>query len=72
MVNPSRCALMLSDQWATVSRSYRDDLLNGSSLAWLLRQKPQPFAHPNGIPIKDRIARLDKSAPDHKTAKKYL
>lgn len=72
MINPSRCALMMCDQWATVSKSYRDDLLNGSSLAWLLRQKPQPFAHPNGVPIKARLKKLDDSAPDHLTAKKYL
>lgn len=27
MLNPSRCAIMLSDQWATVSKSYREELL---------------------------------------------
>lgn len=63
---------MLSDQWATVSKSYRDDLLNGSSLCWLLRQKPQPFAFPNGIPIAERTRKLDAVAPDHLTAKKKL
>lgn len=51
IVNPSRIAIMLSDQWATVSKSYREDLLNSSSLCQLLRQKPNPFAFPNGIPI---------------------
>jgi starch synthase len=50
---------MLSDQWATVSKSYKDDLLNSSSLAFLLKQKPQPFAFPNGIPIAERIKRMD-------------
>ena len=30
IVNPSRCALLMSDQWATVSKSYRDDLLKDS------------------------------------------
>ena len=63
---------MLSDQWATVSKSYRDDLLNGSSLADLLKQKPEPFAFPNGIPIPERIRKLDSVAPDHLTAKKML
>ena len=72
MINPSRCAIMQSDQWATVSKSYREDLLNSSSLAWLLRQKPEPFAFPNGIPIAERVRRLDKAAPDHKSAKKIL
>jgi glycosyltransferase involved in cell wall biosynthesis len=37
MINPSRCAIMLSDQWATVSKSYREDLLNSSNLSPLLR-----------------------------------
>ena len=72
MVNPSRCAIMLSDQWATVSKSYRDDLLNSSSLCHLLRQKTHPFAFPNGIPIPERVRRLDAVAPDHLSAKKLL
>lgn len=40
VINPSRCAIMLSDQWATVSPSYKEDLLKSSDLAELLRQKP--------------------------------
>ena len=72
MINPSRAAIMLSDQWATVSKSYRDDLLETSSLRWLLKQKPQPFAFPNGIPIVERIKRLDAAAPDHASAKRKL
>lgn len=63
---------MISDTWATVSKSYRQDLLNSSTLAWLLRQKPDPFAFSNGIPIAERVKKLDKAAPDHKTAKKIL
>lgn len=64
---------MLCDQWATVSRSYREDLLNSSSLCWLLKQKTHPFAFPNGIPIPARIAKMDATgAPDHLTAKKML
>ena len=31
-INPSRCALMISDQWGTVSKSYRDDLMRDSPL----------------------------------------
>jgi len=72
MINPSRCAVMLSDQWATVSRSYRDDLLNESSLRHLLKQKPQPFAFPNGVPIAERVRKLDAVAPDHLTAKRQI
>ena len=30
--NPSRCALIMSDQWGTVSFTYRDDLLRSSQL----------------------------------------
>lgn len=72
IINPSRCAIMMSDQWATVSYSYREDLLNTSSLANFLRAKPQPFAYPNGIPIPERLKKLDAAAPDHMTAKKML
>jgi len=72
MLNPSKCALMKSDQWATVSKSYRDELLQDSSLAYLLKQKSNPFAFPNGIPINDRIKRLDAVAPDHLSAKKKI
>lgn len=72
IINPSRCAIMLSDQWSTVSKSYREDLLNSSGLCQILRQKPNPFAYPNGIPIKERIRKLDLVAPDHLTAKGKL
>ena len=37
MINPSRCAIMLSDQWGTVSPSYKIDLLNESPLRDLLK-----------------------------------
>lgn len=40
VINPSRCAIMLSDQWATVSPSYKQDLLSTSPLGDLLKQKP--------------------------------
>lgn len=63
---------MLADQWATVSKSYREDLLNSSSLCWLLRQKPNPFAFPNGIPIQARVQKMDAVAPDHMSAKRQL
>jgi len=72
MINPSRCAVMMSDNWSTVSKSYRDELLESSALASLLREKPMPFAHPNGIPIAERIKKLDEKSPDHLTAKKAL
>jgi len=39
VINPSRCAIMLSDQWGTVSPSYKQDLINQSPLNDLLKQK---------------------------------
>jgi starch synthase len=71
IVNPSRCALKCSDQWATVSPSYRNELLQSSPLRELLRSKLKPFAFPNGIPIKQRLERLsDKGS--HLDAKKVI
>ena len=46
--------------------------MNGSALSWLLRQKTEPFAHGNGIPIKERLKKMDAVAPDHHTAKRKL
>lgn len=72
MINPSKCALMQSDQWATVSKSYKQELLDSSSLRHLLHAKPNGFAFPNGVPIGDRLKKLDSAAPDHLTAKKRI
>jgi len=72
IINPSRIAIICSDQWSTVSKSYRDDLLNSSPLAPLLRLKQQPFAHPNGIPIADRVKKLNVVAPTHLHAKRLI
>jgi len=72
VINPSRCALKLSDQWGTVSPSYLQDLLRESPLQGILREKPQPFAFPNGIPVEARLKKLNEVAPDHLTAKKYI
>lgn len=63
---------MLSDQWGTVSPSYKEDLLNTSPLNDLLKQKTSPFAYPNGIPVEARIKKLNEAAPDHPTAKKLI
>lgn len=61
LYNPSRCALMCSDAWGTVSPSYRDELrrTGGSALAPLLNRYPMPFAYPNGVPLKARLERLN-------------
>ncbi len=71
-INPSRCAIMLSDQWGTVSKSYKEDLFRDSPLQDILRMKVDAFSHPNGIPIEARIKKLDAAAPDHLSAKKVL
>jgi len=71
IVNPSRCALLCSDQWGTVSPSYRNELLALSPLKELLKQKDKPFAFPNGIPVKERMKRLEGKGT-HLDAKKAL
>ena len=73
VINPTRAALMCSDTWATVSCSYRSDLLNNSPLQALLRAAAEPFAHPNGIPVAARRLRLSKLPGNtHEEAKGIL
>jgi glycogen synthase len=71
IVNPSRCAIIMSDQWATVSPSYRDELSTSSPLKEILRDKSRPFAYPNGIPVNQRLQRLEGKGT-HLDAKKVL
>ncbi len=59
-LNPSRCALMNCDQWGTVSRSYREELLKTSPLKHQLREFILPFGFPNGVPVKPRMEALLK------------
>ena len=71
--NPSRCAIMMSDQWGTVSNSYKQDLMNSSPLAPLLNAKPKPFGFPNGIFKVRRLKALqDKAGNDRLECKKYI
>ena len=73
VLNPTRAALLCSDTWATVSRSYRADLLSSSPQRSLLRLAPHPFAHPNGIPVVARLERLSAlPTPTHAEAKTAL
>lgn len=63
----------MTDQWGTVSKSYRDDLKSSSPLAGVLNNFSKPFAFPNGIPIKQRLKRLrDVGGPNHLAAKEKL
>lgn len=72
IINPSRAALLCSDNWATVSPSYRTDLLGSSTLAPLLTRHPKPFAVSNGIRKGKRLEALAKVAANHDEAKRKL
>ena len=43
VINPSRCALMVVDQWGTVSQAYKEDLINSSPLSALLGKHQKVF-----------------------------
>lgn len=70
-VDCSRAALMMSDQWGTVSATYRQDLLNASPYAYVLRKYPQPFAFSNGIRVVARREAFSKLGT-HDEAKKMV
>jgi len=73
VINPSRCALLCSDQWGTVSPSYKKDLMQTSPLAPILNNHKRPFAFPNGIIRTQRLKILkDKIGMDHLEAKKQI
>jgi starch synthase len=73
ILNPSRCAILLSDQWSTVSNSYKQDLQRNSPLASILNQKPHPFAYPNGIFKEKRLKTLlEKAGGNRNECKKYI
>ena len=54
-VNASQTALLCCDQWGTVSKTYRDDLLLKSNLKDVLKEFPSPFSCSNGIFRERRI-----------------
>ncbi len=66
VVNPSRCAILMSDQWGTVSPSYRKDLLETSPLASILNMHKKPFAYPNGIFKEQRLKALTTKVGSNK------
>ena len=79
VINPCRCVLLTTDQWGTVSFSYRDELRgsNGkpaaSPLSPLLNRYSNPFAFPNGIPVQPRLDKLRQAGfVEHSDAKAYL
>jgi len=72
VINASLSALLCSDQWGTVSLSYRNDLMRVSPMGGLLRSFKQPFAHLNGVRLHERLAILAKVASSHEDAKMKL
>jgi starch synthase len=68
-LDTSRAALRIADQWATVSTSYRNDLLASSPYNYLLRRFSRPFAYSNGIRVALRRAQMSQIAPSHDVAK---
>lgn len=58
VINPSRCAILKGDQWATISKSYKRHLQLNSPLADLLNQKPCPFAYPLGVFVKEKLKEI--------------
>jgi starch synthase len=77
VINPSRCAIYMSDQWGTVSPSYKKDLMDpnnkNSPLAPLLNNHQRPFAFPNGISRKQRLKALtEKAGTSREEAKKQI
>eukprot|EP00128_Syssomonas_multiformis_P007221 Colp12_sorted_trinity150504_noHs@12676 len=74
ILNPTRCALLASDQWGTVSPTYRDNLLEPEKpLAPILRQFPCPFAHVNGLDIAARKRKQEQlPVKTHEEAKTFI
>ena len=66
VINPSRCAILMSDQWGTVSPSYRKDLIETSPLASILNMHKKPFAYPNGIFKEQRLIALTTKVGSNK------
>eukprot|EP00184_Porphyridium_aerugineum_P003738 CAMPEP_0184697254 /NCGR_PEP_ID=MMETSP0313-20130426/4271_1 /TAXON_ID=2792 /ORGANISM="Porphyridium aerugineum, Strain SAG 1380-2" /LENGTH=1633 /DNA_ID=CAMNT_0027156019 /DNA_START=162 /DNA_END=5063 /DNA_ORIENTATION=+ len=73
IVNPSRCALLCSDSWGTVSVSYLKELKATHPLKEILQKAKAPFAYPNGIRVAHREQLLySKGAASHADAKRIL
>lgn len=73
VINPSRCAILKSNSWGTVSPSYLKELLSGHPLNDILKIAKTPFAYPNGIRKAEREEALRvKGAESHAKAKEIL
>lgn len=71
-IDPTRSALMTCDQWATVSKRYRHDILESSPYSYLLKKFNKPFACSNGIDIESRKKLLSKIEMDQTFAKRII
>lgn len=71
-IDPSRCALKFCDQWSTVSKKYRDDLLESSPYSYLLKEFQRPFACQTGIDIENQQLKIRKLKKNHDQAKKKV
>ncbi|OHT09608.1 glycosyl transferase [Tritrichomonas foetus] len=71
-IDPSLCSLLCADQWATASKKYRQELLEGSPYNWLLCRYPKPFAYSNGIRFQERLSALKKLNLTHLEAKRKV
>ena len=82
IINPSRCATLCSDQWATVSPSYLQEILSTSPLSSILKAHSKVYYFEYFFSllhfqmvflIKARLKKLHEQAgPDHLTAKRKL
>eukprot|EP00770_Monocercomonoides_exilis_P013406 MONOS_13354.1-p1 / transcript=MONOS_13354.1 / gene=MONOS_13354 / organism=Monocercomonoides_exilis_PA203 / gene_product=starch synthase / transcript_product=starch synthase / location=Mono_scaffold00815:16149-17732(-) / protein_length=493 / sequence_SO=supercontig / SO=protein_coding / is_pseudo=false len=74
VLNLSRAAFMCTDNWGTVSKTYRNDLLAGSSLSPLLRKFHRAFGTSNGVRKEQRRETLAKvvGTMNHLEAKRRL
>ena len=73
ILNPSRCVLLSTDNWGTVSNVYQEDIQNNSALAPLLRRFPQPFSSPNGVFVFEKQLKYNSlSTNTHATAKRFV
>lgn len=73
ILNPSRCVLLATDTWGTVSCTYQQDITHSSALAPLLRRFPQPFSSPNGVLVFEKKMKYAGLATHtHNTAKLFV
>ena len=74
LVNPISCALRMCDQWATLSKEYKNNLLKNSKLLnlfSLLNDKKNPIFISSGI-TKEQKLEITMKGGDKEDAKRYI